>query len=332
MTEKLLDIKNLTVTFKTDDGRVLAVDDLSFSVDYGETVGLVGESGAGKSVTAMSIPRLVPSPPSQVEHGEIRFKGRDLLKMNIRDMRKIRGKEIGVIFQDPGTALSPLHRVGNQLVEALRMHRNLSFKEAWATAESWLANVKIPDAKERMFVYPHQLSGGMQQRVMIAMALIQEPDLMIADEPTTALDVTIQAQVFNLIRDMKKNDSAMLLITHDMGVVWEMCDRVLVMYASQLVEEGLKDEIFSHPAHPYTEGLLKSIPSLGAGTGKRLPSIRGQVPSALDYPKGCRFNDRCPHAFDRCEKESPESVHLSKTHRASCFLLVPEQKEGTHGL
>lgn len=321
MTDPLLAIENLTVAFDTDEGLVRVVDGVSFVVNRGETVGLVGESGAGKSVTAMSIPRLVPSPPSRVEKGRIRFKGRDLLSLSVREMRKVRGREIGVIFQDPGSALSPLHRIGHQLVEALCVHRDLPASEAWKIAEAWLTRVRIPDAAERMFVYPHQLSGGMQQRVMIAMALIQEPDLIIADEPTTALDVTIQAQVFDLMRDMKQNDTAMLLITHDMGVVWNMCDRVMVMYASQLVEEGLRDEIFTRPSHPYTQGLLAAIPSLGTGHGKRLPSIKGQVPPPSAYPSGCRFHDRCPKAMTRCRTEAPVPVILSSTHRASCFLL-----------
>ncbi|GAB6095311.1 ABC transporter ATP-binding protein [Desulfatiferula olefinivorans] len=321
MTEPLLAVEDLAVSFDTDEGRVRVVDGVSFVVNRGETVGLVGESGAGKSVTAMSIPRLVPSPPSRVDTGRIRFKGRDLLSLSVREMRTVRGKDIGVIFQDPGSALSPLHRIGRQLVEALCMHRDLPAAEAWKTAESWLARVRIPDAAERMFVYPHQLSGGMQQRVMIAMALIQEPDLIIADEPTTALDVTIQAQVFELMRVMKQNDTAMLLITHDMGVVWDMCDRVIVMYAARIVEEGMRDEIFSNPSHPYTRGLLAAIPTLGSDHGKRLPSIKGQVPPPSAYPAGCRFHDRCPSAMDRCRSKAPAPIALSSTHRASCFLL-----------
>lgn len=321
MTDLLLDIKNLTVNFTTDDGIIQAVTDLSFSVRRGETVALVGESGAGKSVSAMSIPRLVPSPPARVENGEIRFKGRDLLALDIKDMRSIRGNEIGVIFQDPTTALSPLHRIGWQLKEAINAHRQMDDKEAQTLAETWLARVRIPDPKQRMNAYPFQLSGGMQQRVMIAMALLNEPDLIIADEPTTALDVTLQAQIFEIIREMKRNESAMLLITHDMGVVYDICDRVLVMYASELVEEGTTDDVFTNPAHPYTLGLLKSIPSLGRGRTERLDSIKGQVPSPFNYPKGCRFNDRCPKAFDRCVREKPGFVSVSDSHRATCFLL-----------
>ncbi len=321
MTDLLLDIKDLTVNFSTDDGVIQAVTNLSFSVNRAETVALVGESGAGKSVSAMSIPRLVPSPPSTVEKGEIRFKGQDLLKLDIRDMRPLRGKEIGVIFQDSTTALSPLHPVGRQLVEAIIAHRKMGEKEARTLAASWLEKVGIPDPGQRMNAYPFQLSGGMQQRVMIAMALINEPDLIIADEPTTALDVTLQAQIFDIIRDMKKNDSAMLLITHDMGVVYDLCDRVLVMYASELVEEGATGQVFENPSHPYTRGLLNSIPTLGKGRSKRLESILGQVPSPFNYPPGCRFHDRCPGAFDRCRREKPGFVHVSDGHRAACFLL-----------
>ena len=326
MTSNLLDIKDLTVSFTTDDGIIQAVNGLSFSVQRGETVALVGESGAGKSVSAMSIPRLVPSPPSRVEKGEIRFKGKDLLALDIREMRAIRGKGIGVIFQDPTTALSPLHPIGRQLEEAILAHRKMDGKDARALAESWLEKVRIPDARQRMNAFPFQLSGGMQQRVMIAMALINEPDLIIADEPTTALDVTLQAQVFDIIREMKRNDSAMLLITHDMGVVYDLCDRVLVMYAAELVEEGTTEDVFSRPAHPYTLGLLKSIPGLGKGRSERLESIKGQVPSPFNYPKGCRFNDRCPRAMDRCGHEKPGFVRVSDSHRAACFLLGEKEE------
>ncbi len=321
MSDLLLDIKNLTVSFVTDDGVIQAVNDLSFSVGRGETVALVGESGAGKSVSAMSVPRLVPMPPARIDKGQIFFKGKDLLTQDVKDMRKVRGREIGVIFQDPGTALSPLHRIGWQMMEAILAHRTLNDDEARKLAESWLSRVKIPDPAQRMNAYPFQLSGGMQQRVMIAMALINEPELIIADEPTTALDVTLQAQIFDIIREMKGKDSAMLLITHDMGVVYDICDRVLVMYAAELVEEGPTETVFENPAHPYTMGLLQSIPTLGKGRSKRLDSIKGQVPSPFNLPHGCRFHDRCPRAFDRCAKEKPGFVDISENHRAACFLL-----------
>ncbi len=319
MSTQLLKINNLTVAFRTDEGVFNAVDDVSFHINRGEIVGLVGESGCGKTVTALSILRLIPSPPGIIEKGEISFNDRDLLKFDATQIRKIRGKAISMIFQEPSTALSPLQRIGRQMVEALQLHEKLSKKEAWNIAENWLEKVRIPDVGERMFAYPHQLSGGMQQRIMIAMALMLEPELIIADEPTTALDVTIQAQVFELIREMRQEQTSILLITHDMGVIWEMCDRVLVMYASRIAEEGTKTNIFSEPAHPYTRGLLKSIPKL-KGTKERLKAIPGQVPSPLQYPSGCHFRDRCPHEFERCAKETPQLINLSDGHKAACFI------------
>jgi len=319
MSTQLLKINNLTVAFRTDEGVFNAVDDVSFHINRGEIVGLVGESGCGKTVTALSILRLIPSPPGIIEKGEISFNDRDLLKFDATQIRKIRGKAISMIFQEPSTALSPLQRIGRQMVEALQLHEKLSKKEAWNIAENWLEKVRIPDVGERMFAYPHQLSGGMQQRIMIAMALMLEPELIIADEPTTALDVTIQAQVFELIREMRQEQTSILLITHDMGVIWEMCDRVLVMYASRIAEEGTKTSIFSEPAHPYTRGLLKSIPKL-KGTKERLKAIPGQVPSPLQYPSGCHFRDRCPHEFERCAKEAPQLINLSDGHKVACFI------------
>jgi peptide/nickel transport system ATP-binding protein/oligopeptide transport system ATP-binding protein len=319
MNTQLLKINNLTVAFRTDEGVFNAVDDVSFHINRGEIVGLVGESGCGKTVTALSIPRLIPSPPGIIEKGKIAFNDMDLLKLDATEIRKIRGKAISMIFQEPSTALSPLQRIGQQMVEALRLHQKLTKKEAWNIAESWLEKVRIPDAGERMFAYPHQLSGGMQQRIMIAMALMLEPELIIADEPTTALDVTIQAQVFELIREMRQEQTSILLITHDLGVIWEMCDRVLVMYASRIAEEGTKTDIFSEPAHPYTRELLKSIPKL-SGNKKRLKAISGQVPSPLHYPSGCHFRDRCPHEFERCANEEPQLVSLNGGHKAACFI------------
>jgi len=316
----LLEVKNIIVTFKTDEGVFKAVDDISFNIHKNEIVGLVGESGCGKSVTALSILRLIPLPSGRIEKGEILFNGKDLLKLNVGEMRKIRGKKISMIFQEPASALSPLHRIGQQMVETILLHNDKTNKDAWNIAENWLKRVGIPDAGERMFAYPYQLSGGMQQRVMIAMALMLEPDLVIADEPTTALDVTIQAQVFELIREMRRSRTAILLITHNMGVIWEMCDRVIVMYASRIVEEGSKSDIFSKPAHPYTIGLLKSIPRLSGNAGK-LKAIPGYVPSPYNYPSGCHFRDRCPDAFDKCKNEIPEFVDLGQGHRAACFRV-----------
>ncbi len=316
----MLEVDNITVTFKTDEGIFKAVEDVSFHINRGEIVGLVGESGCGKSVTALSILRLIPLPAGRIEKGKILFKDKDLLKLSAGEMRKIRGKAISMIFQEPAAALSPLHRIGKQMVETILLHKDISRKEAWDIAEDWLKKVRISDIKERMFAYPYQLSGGMQQRVMIAMALMLEPDLIIADEPTTALDVTIQLQVFELIREMRRSQTSILLITHDMGIVWEMCDRVIVMYASRIVEEGNLSDIFSKPAHPYTIGLLKSIPKFACNAG-RLKAISGYVPSPFKYPSGCYFRDRCPHAFDRCNKERPKFVDLGEGHRAACFLL-----------
>lgn len=320
MSKKVLEIKNLTVTFETDEGVIKAVDDISFHINRGEIVGLVGESGCGKSVTALSILGLIPSPPGRIKNGKIFFKGKDLLNLETREIKEIRGRAISMIFQEPSGALSPLHRIGRQMVETIRLHQDIGKKEAWNIAEAWLKKVGIPDAGERMFAYPFQLSGGMQQRVMIAMALMLGPDLVIADEPTTALDVTIQAQVFDLIRKMSQDHTSMLLITHDMGVIWEMCDRVLVMYASRIAEQGNLNDIFSKPAHPYTRGLLKSIPKLYSDSG-RLKAITGQVPSPFNYPSGCHFRDRCPHAFERCKKENPPLYDLGNGHKVACFLF-----------
>ena len=239
--------------------------------------------------------------------------------MNTAELRKIRGKAISVVFQEPLSALSPLQRIGQQLVETLKIHNDISKKEARALAAEWLDKVKIPDVKERMFAYPFQLSGGMQQRVMIAMAMMLEPDLIIADEPTTALDVTIQSKIFALIKEMRLEKTSILLITHDMGVIWEMCDRVVVMYASRIAEEAGRDDIFNRPAHPYTQGLLNSIPKLTADSN-RLQAIPGQVPSPYNYPSGCHYRDRCPHAFDRCAQEVPPLMELGEGHWAACWI------------
>jgi len=319
MTANLLDVRNLNVSFHTDDGVFKAVDNVSLHVKRGEIVGLIGESGCGKSVTSLSILKLIPSPPGKIDSGQIFFNGHDLLKLNTAELRKIRGKAISVVFQEPLSALSPLQRIGQQLVETLKIHNDISKKEAWALAAEWLDKVKIPDVKERMFAYPFQLSGGMQQRVMIAMAMMLEPDLIIADEPTTALDVTIQSKIFALIKEMRLEKTSILLITHDMGVIWEMCDRVVVMYASRIAEEADKDDIFNRPAHPYTQGLLNSIPKLTADSN-RLQAIPGQVPSPYNYPSGCYYRDRCPHAFDRCAQEVPPLMELGEGHRAACWI------------
>ncbi len=318
--DPLLHIQDLTVQFDTDEGVLTAVDGVSLEVRPGEVLGLVGESGCGKSVTAMSVLRLIPSPPGRIAGGRILFDDRDLLALPIAELRRIRGREISMIFQEPMTALSPLHRVGRQLVETLRLHKDISRSEAWRTGIEWLRKVGVPAAEERMHAYPFQLSGGMRQRVMIAMALMLEPRLVIADEPTTALDVTVQAQILDLMLEMKGTDAALLLITHDMGVIWETCDRVAVMYASRIVETGSRDAVFHTPLHPYTQGLLRAIPGLQP-EAERLPTIPGQVPSLIDLPPACAFADRCPFAVERCRTERPpDYAAAGGTHRAACFM------------
>ncbi len=317
----LLEVRNLSVEFQTEEGSLRAVDGVSFEVAEGETLGLVGESGCGKSVTSLSIPRLIPSPPSRVASGEILFDGRDLLKLPASEMHRIRGKDIGVIFQEPMTALSPLLRIGEQLVEVLRLHTDATAAQARETALAWLAKVGIPDPARAMLAYPFELSGGMRQRVMIAMALILEPRLVIADEPTTALDVTIQAQILQLMRTVKGPRSGLLLITHDMGVIWEMCDRMAVMYASRIVETGPVAELFASPQHPYTRGLMRSIPSLNPGV-ERLPHIPGQVPSLQNLPPGCAFADRCPNVQELCRSQRPALTPVPNSTR-SCACHFP---------
>jgi oligopeptide/dipeptide ABC transporter ATP-binding protein len=313
----MLSVRDLTVQFDTDDGRLQAATHVSFDVATGGTLGLVGESGCGKSVSAMSIPRLIPQPPGHIVSGEILLDGVDLLKLPIAEMRKVRGRDIGVIFQEPMTALSPLHRIGDQLAEVVELHEHSPKRELYARCLDWLKKVGIPDAEKRMEAFPFELSGGMRQRVMIAMALIMQPKLIIADEPTTALDVTIQAQILDLLKGIRAKDSSLLLITHDMGVIWEMCDEMVVMYASRVVESGPVKELFKEPRHPYTEGLLKSIPGL-AGHTERLPHIPGQVPSLMHLPKGCSFADRCPYATARCREEQPE-LKTDGKRRLACF-------------
>ncbi|MDA0578280.1 MAG: ABC transporter ATP-binding protein [Verrucomicrobia bacterium] len=317
----LLEINDLSVSFQTDEGLIRAVDHVSLSINRGEVFGLVGESGSGKTVTAMSILRLIPSPPGRIDSGSIRFDGRDLLRLPIAELRAIRGHRISVIFQEPMTALSPLHRVGAQLVEALRFHEDLPPLAAMDIARDWLGKVGIPTPADALQAYPHQLSGGMRQRVMIAMALMLKPQLIIADEPTTALDVTVQAQVLDLMRAMKATDTSILLITHDMGVIWEMCDRVAVMYASEVVEIAPVADLFESPRHPYTQALLAAVPSLAAQR-TRLTTIPGQVPSPLQYPAGCHFQARCPKAFARCTT-APPPLYGSPPHTSRCFLHDP---------
>lgn len=325
MEMPLLAVDNLSIAFDTDEGSFTVVDGVSFDLKPGEIVGLVGESGCGKSVTALGLLRLIPSPPGRIIGGRISLDGEDLMGLPIREMRRIRGQTISMVFQEPGSALSPLHRIGRQLIETVRLHRDIDRVAAEQMAEEWLRKVRIPDPKERMSAYPHQLSGGMQQRIMIAMALMLEPRIVIADEPTTALDVTIQAQIFGLIREMRRRDTAVLLITHDLGVVWEMCDRVVVMYAARIAESAPVDDLFRRPVHPYTQGLLDSIPRLSGRPGK-LSAIRGQVPSPMHFPSGCHFRDRCSYAFDRCATEIPPAITVGRDHQAACFLAEENHK------
>ncbi|MFP4016458.1 MAG: ABC transporter ATP-binding protein [Halanaerobiales bacterium] len=317
--EKLLELKNLKTYFYTESGVAQAVDGVNFEIYPGETLGVVGESGCGKSVTSLSVMRLIPEPPGKIEDGEIIFKGRDLTKLSNAEMRKIRGNEISMIFQEPMTSLNPVFTIGNQISEAIMLHKDVNKKEAMAQSVEMLKKVGIPLPEQRINEYPHQLSGGMRQRVMIAMALSCNPELLIADEPTTALDVTIQAQILDLMNELKeKFHMSIMMITHDLGVIAEVCDRVAVMYAGKVVEYTDVKTLFKNPRHPYTWGLMNSIPKLDEEV-ERLTAIPGIVPSALDFPEGCRYNTRCPMAQERCFKEEPELVEVEDGHKARCF-------------
>jgi len=319
--EPLLRVSHLTTVFDTRRGPVKAADDISFDIQPGETLGLVGESGSGKSVTALSIMRLL-QPPGRVAGGQVFFKGRDLLTLDERAMRTVRGAEISLIFQEPMTALNPVFTIGDQIAETLLVHDRATRREARAQSIALLEAVRIPDPASRIGDYPHQLSGGMRQRVLIAMALACRPSLVIADEPTTALDVTIQAQILELLRDMKRAmNLSLLLITHDLGVVAETADRVAVMYAGRIVETGPVRAIFRTPAHPYTRGLLASIP--GAAPGQRLNAIEGSVPLLGALPPGCAFHPRCPDRFDRCLTAPPPDYPAGAEQTAKCYLHQP---------
>ena len=316
----LLEVRGLSTHFYTPDGVVQAVDDVSFDVGYGETLGLVGESGCGKSVSALSIARLVPDPPGKIVAGSILFDGIDLLKLSPEDMRKLRGKEIGFIFQDPLTSLNPTLTIGYQIAEAIRQHMGLSDAAARDRVVELLSKVGIPRAKERLGDYPFQFSGGMRQRVMIAIALACEPKLLIADEPTTALDVTIQAQILDLLRKLVTDrGTALVLITHDLGVVAGTCERVQVMYAGTLVETGTADEVFAAPRHPYTLGLLQSVPRLDVGRRQPLHPIPGSPRNMLSEPSSCPFAPRCRYRIERCDAELPVLERLDTGQRAACF-------------
>jgi len=317
----LIEIKNLRTSFFTPEGEMRAVDGVSFDIKEGKTMGLVGESGCGKSVTALSIMRLLPSPPGKVVGGQVFFRGRDLLKLHGEEMRKVRGNEISMVFQEPMTSLNPVFTIGNQIVEAIRLHQGLGRREARDKAIEMLRLVKIAEPAARIDVYPHQLSGGMRQRVMIAMALSCNPSLLIADEPTTALDVTIQAQILELIKELQQSlGMALLLITHDLGVVAEQADEVAIMYAGKIVEQARPESIFSGPLHPYTLGLLNSVPGISGKKKKRLEAIPGVVPSPLELPGGCRFRDRCPKAVGICAEGEPELIEKQKDHWVACYM------------
>jgi len=319
--QPLLDVQNLKTYFFTEDGMVPAVDGVSFYINTGETLAVVGESGSGKSVTSTSILRLIPSPPGRIVEGTITFEGESLLSKTEEQMQQIRGNRISMIFQEPMTSLNPVHRVGDQIAETYRLHRGLGHAEAMERAVRMLERVGIPSPEKRARDYPHQLSGGMRQRVMIAMALACRPSLLIADEPTTALDVTIQAQILDLMRKLQEESkTSILLITHDLGVVAEMADRVVVMYAGKIVEEGHVLDIFKNPLHPYTRGLLGSIPRLHWQRRSLLPSIEGVVPNPLEFPAGCRFNPRCSEAVARCRVEEPALLTIESSHKVACWL------------
>jgi len=324
MAERLLDVKNLKTYFFTDEGTVRAVDGVDLYIDKGETLGIVGESGCGKSVTALSIMKLIPQPPGKIVEGEIRYDGQNLVDLPAGKMRKIRGKEISMIFQEPMTSLNPVFTCGEQIAEALRLHEGLGRRDAMAKTVDMLKLVHMANAERRVKEYPHQLSGGMRQRIMIAMALSCNPKLLIADEPTTALDVTIQAQILELLNELKsKLGMAVMLITHDMGVIAETAQRVIVMYAAKVAEEAPVGDLFKEPLHPYTQGLLRSIPriDLAATKRQRLEAIGGTVPTLKgDIPPGCRFAPRCPFVKAVCTEKDPVLKEMKPGHKVACWL------------
>ncbi|WP_265911368.1 ABC transporter ATP-binding protein [Erwinia billingiae] len=329
MMSSILSVSRLSITLRIGRERVWALSDLSFAINAGETLALVGESGCGKSLTALALMGLLPQPTAQVSEGEIRFDGEDLTRLSDRQMQRLRGRKIAMIFQDPMSALNPVKTVGNQLMEVLRVHLGLSRAEAFERAVALLEKVHIPDPRRRMQEYPHRLSGGMSQRVMIAMAIACQPTLLIADEPTTALDVTIQAQILALLRELQQETGmALLLITHDLGVVAAMADRVAVMYAGRKVEEAPVLSLFDHPVHPYTRGLMRATPTSGAASQKLL-SIPGRVPALSQLPAGCAFYDRCAEAQPGCQQRPPELTLFGGQQFAACFVAAQQAEAVT---
>ncbi|WP_028972749.1 ABC transporter ATP-binding protein [Spirochaeta cellobiosiphila] len=324
--EVILEVKDLKTYFKTDQGILKAVDGVSFELKKGETLGIVGESGSGKSVTNMSVMKLIPQPPGRYEGGEILFEGRDVLKMSESELRQMRGNKISMIFQNPMTSLNPFLKISTQLIETIMLHQKLNKKAARERAIEMLKLVGIPGAENRVDAYPHQFSGGMRQRVMIAIALSCNPEILIADEPTTALDVTIQAQILELMNSLaQKFGTATIMITHDLGVVAGMCDRVCVMYAGKIVERASNDDLFMEPKHPYTQGLIKSVPRLDKTNDKRLYSIPGQPPNVINLPDCCPFYPRCEYAMDVCKNKYPDEIKLSEGRTVSCWLYADKE-------
>lgn len=325
-SDVILEVKNLHTYFNTDAGVVKAVNGVSYDLKKGQILGIVGESGSGKSVSSLSIMKLIPTPPGNIVEGEILLDGENLLDMSEKELRSIRGDKIAMIFQDPMTSLNPFLRISTQLMETIILHQNLSKEDARAKAIEMLNLVGIPSPDKRIDAYPHQFSGGMRQRVMIAMALSCNPEVLIADEPTTALDVTIQAQILDLIKDLSKRlNTAVIMITHDLGVVAGMCDNVNVMYAGKVVEKGTNDELFNDPKHPYTEGLIKSVPRLDIATNQKLFSIEGQPPNVIDLPECCPFHPRCDKALDKCKNSYPPEVDLGSGRMVRCWLYEGEK-------
>lgn len=324
--EHLLDIRNLSTSFASFDGVAKAVDNVTISLDKGEVLGLVGESGCGKSVTAQSVMRLIPEPPGRIEQGRILFDSMDLATIPMEKMRRIRGNRIAMIFQEPMTSLNPVYKIGNQIAEMFTLHQKVSYREGLRRAVDMLRQVQVPAPDKRINEYPHQLSGGMRQRVMIAMAMACNPEILIADEPTTALDVTVQAQILDLMLKLQQEfHSAIMMITHDLGVIAEMAHRVVVMYAGRIVEEAPTLELFEHPRHPYTQGLMGSIPRLGARARdnvRTLNEIKGMVPGLLKLPRGCAFHPRCTRAMDVCREEIPELIDIAANQRVRCWLYA----------